>query len=63
MPNGFSYPYLLDESISNFGVVGDSFHFNTHFKIEQTGRFAQDGGPYVVERKFLPTRMKDNVLH
>ena len=47
--------YLVDESISNFGLLVAIFHSYSNFKIEQTGRFAQDGGQYVVERKFLPT--------
>ena len=32
MPNKFSRPYQLDESISNFRVVGWYFHFYSNFK-------------------------------
>ena len=32
MPNGVSHCYELDESISNFRVVGGIFHFNSNFK-------------------------------
>ena len=30
MPNIFSHPYQLDESISSLGLLGGSFHF-IHF--------------------------------
>ena len=34
MPNGIPHPYLLDDSISNFRVVGGIFHFHSNFKKE-----------------------------
>ena len=32
MPNVFSHPYQLDESISNFWLLGGIFYFNSNFK-------------------------------
>ena len=32
IPNLFSHPYQLDESISNLGLLGGIFHFYLNFK-------------------------------
>ena len=32
MPNVFPHPYQIDESISNFGLLGGIFHFYSNFK-------------------------------
>ena len=42
MPNVFSHPYQLDESISNLGLLGGIFHFYSYYK---RNLFANSGEP------------------
>ena len=52
MPNVFSHPYQLDESISNFRVVGWLFSFLFRFKRKRM--FANSGEPDQTPRFAAP---------
>ena len=47
MKNGFSHPYHLDESTSNFRGIGSEFSFLSHFsmKFVSANRIAPDTTP------------------